>query len=244
VPTPVEPPATGWRLPDIRDLSPDEDGHDLLAVGADLAPGTLLAAYRSGLFPMHVTLPEGPESDEPEPQAATLQIGWWSPDPRGIIPLTGLHISRSLRSSVNRFDCTIDRAFGAVVSGCSDRGRPDGWINEDIAAAYERLHDLGWAHSVEVWQNRELVGGLYGVAIGGLFAGESMFHCVRDASKVALVHLVGTLSCDGIDRLLDVQWVTPHLSSLGAVAVARRQYRARLDRALAMPPPPVWTGTE
>jgi leucyl/phenylalanyl-tRNA--protein transferase len=244
---PVEPPRTGWRLPDLRRLTRDDDGHDLLAVGADLQPGTLLAAYRCGLFPMHVTLPvqhdDGEEVEDvvvPSGSEERSTIGWWSPDPRGVLPLSELRVSRSLRQSIRRFRWSVDQAFDDVVAGCADRGRADGWINDEIAEAYGQLHALGWAHSIEVWAEDELVGGLYGVAIGGLFAGESMFHLVPDASKVALVHLVRELASDGRERLLDVQWVTPHLASLGAVEIPREHYRRRLERALELPLPRRW----
>jgi len=249
-PPPIEPPRTGWRLPDVRTLGPADAGHDLLAVGADLAPSTLLAAYRAGLFPMHVSIPtgrydheadrfaEGPPARPPAPR-----IGWWSPDPRGVLPPSELRISRSLRQASGRYQCTLDQAFDDVVAGCADRGRPDGWITPDIARAYGLLHETGWAHSVEVWRDDTLVGGLYGVAIGGLFAGESMFFRARDASKVALVHLVEELSADGVERLLDVQWVTPHLASMGAIEIPRQDYLGRLDRALLLPAPPAWAPT-
>jgi len=135
----------------------------------------------------------------------------------------------------------VDTSFDAVVAGCGDPARDAGWITRDVAAAYGELHRLGWAHSVEAWRDGELAGGLYGVAIGGLFAGESMFHRVRDASKVALVGLVGLLTEDGRPgRLLDVQWVTPHLATLGAVEVPRSAYLGLLEDALRLPPPPAW----
>lgn len=229
-----EPPATGWQLPEARRLAPEDDGHDLVAVGADLEPGTLLAAYRSGLFPMHVHVAEG------EASGRVPQLGWWSPDPRGVLPLDAIRVSRSLERSMRRFAWSVDQAFDEVLVGCADRGRSDGWINQDIVEAYRRLHELGWAHSVEVWLDDELVGGLYGVAIGGLFAGESMFHRSRDASKVALVHLVSALAADGSERLLDVQWLTPHLASLGAIEIPRQEYCDRLDQALDLPPSPCW----
>jgi leucyl/phenylalanyl-tRNA---protein transferase len=158
-------------------------------------------------------------------------VAWWSPDPRGIVPLDGFHASRSLRRVRTRFSVTFDTAFTAVIAACADPDRPHGWIDESFAAAYTRLHEMGWAHSVEVWRGGELVGGLYGVRIGGLFAGESMFHAVRDASKVALWALVDGLQLDGAS-LLDVQWTTPHLESLGAVDIARPEYLRRLARAL------------
>ncbi len=134
---------------------------------------------------------------------------------------------------------TVDQAFGVVIEACADPDRPHGWINGPIVAAYTRLHELGWAHSLEVWRGDDLVGGLYGVAVGGLFAGESMFHRARDASKVALVHLVDRLR-DGGGRLLDVQWTTPHLVSLGAVDVPRPTYLDLLGEALEAPLPEVF----
>jgi len=202
---------------------------DLLAVGGDLEPGTLLDAYRHGAFPMPV---QG-------------LLGWWSPDPRGILPLDGLRVTRSLEKSCRRFELRVDTAFDAVIEACADPRREGGWISDDIRAAYRRLHRLGWAHSVEAWDAEgHLAGGLYGVAIGGLFAGESMFHRARDASKVALVGLVEMLLADGHpDRLLDVQWATDHLVSLGVVEVARRRYYELLGRALAVPPPAVFADT-
>ena len=221
---PVEPPPSVWGFPPAD--AADADG--LVGVGADLEPGTILAAYRQGLFPMPVGR-DGP-------------IGWWSPDPRGVLPLDGLHLTRSLRQSGRRFEVRVDSAFEAVIRACADPSRPHGWISPEVELAYLRLHDLGWAHSVEAWSaGGELVGGLYGVAIGGLFAGESMFHRERDASKVALVHLVELLRADGDPhRLLDVQWATPHLETLGVVEIDRGDYLPRLARALERPLPPVW----
>jgi leucyl/phenylalanyl-tRNA--protein transferase len=193
---------------------------DVVAVGADLEPGTILQAYRKGLFPMH--LPDG-------------HLGWWSPVDRAILPLRGLHISRSLRQSTRRFQVSVDADFEGVIRGCADSRRRDPWITPEFVAAYTTLHRLGWAHSVEVWDNEgSMVGGLYGVSIGGLFAGESMFHEVRDASKVALVHLVVVMTRGG-GRLLDVQWQTPHLESLGAVVIGRDTYLGKLREALAGP---------
>ena len=204
-------------------------------MGADLEPGTLLAAYRNGLFPMRL------QSGGP--------LGWWAPDPRGILPLDGMVVHRSLRRSARRFTVTVDRAFTEVMRACGDERRPDGWIDDSFVAAYTRLHELGWAHSVEVWARAadpgssgssgssgspELVGGLYGVGIGGLFAGESMFHRAPDASKVALLALVERLRAGG-GLLLDVQWCTPHLASLGVVEVGRDEYGDLLAAALARP---------
>ncbi len=209
---PVEPPATPWLLP-----SPERaDAQGLVAVGADLEPGTLLAAYRGGLFPMPFS---------------RRRIGWWSPDPRGILPLDGLRISRSLRRSCARYEVRFDTAFETVMRRCGDPRRPHGWINDDFVRAYARLHELGWVHSVETWLDGELVGGLYGVRIDGLFAGESMFHTASDASKVALVALVEWLR-DTDATLLDVQWRTDHLASLGVVEIARSEYLERLAVAV------------
>jgi leucyl/phenylalanyl-tRNA--protein transferase len=213
---------TRWAFPEPG----NEDG-DLVGAGADLEPQTLLDAYASGLFPMRV------ERGGP--------LAWWSPDPRGVIPLDGLHISRSLRRSARRFTVSVDRAFRDVMVACAAPGRPGGWIDDSFIEAYTRLHVLGYAHSVEVWSSpsgdlddRELAGGCYGVAIGGLFAGESMFHRANDASKVALVELVNRLDVGG-GALFDVQWCTPHLASLGAIEVPRREYLALLDDAVRRP---------
>ena len=223
---PVEPPPCVWALPDPLDA----DGDGVCGIGADLAPGTLLAAYRKGLFPMHL-------------DRRARVLGWWSPDPRGILPLDGLVVSRSLRRSARRFEVRVDTAFDAVIRACA-APRPTGghWIHPAIVDAYIELHRLGWAHSVETWDpaTGQLVGGLYGVAVGGLFAGESMFHRARDASKVALVFLVHLLDDGESARLLDVQWLTPHLASLGAIEVSRDAYLARLRTALLLPPPQLW----
>jgi len=213
---PIQPPLSAWQFPD-PDVA-DEDG--VVAIGADLEPGTLLAAYRGGLFPMRIA-PDGP-------------VAWWSPDPRAIIPLDGLAVSRSLSKSVRRYTTTVDRAFRQVITACSDPARENGWISTDFIEAYVALHDLGWAHSVETWQQGELVGGLYGVSIGGFFAGESMFHHARDASKVALVRLVEILN-QTENSLLDVQWPTDHLVSLGAVAIPRHDYLRLVPIACSRP---------
>jgi leucyl/phenylalanyl-tRNA--protein transferase len=225
---PVEPPATGFAFPDPT--TADERG--VVTVGGDLEPGTLLAAYRAGLFPM---------------RTGAGALAWWSPDPRGVLTVDRFRAPRSLRRSRRRFTTTVDAAFAQVVEACADR--PAGeyhWITAEVRDAYVRLHDLGWAHSVEAWEQPpgggppELVGGLYGVAVGGLFGGESMFSRRPDASKVALAALVDRLAADGrrgADRVVDVQWLTPHLASLGAVEVPREEYLARLRRALSLPLP-------
>ncbi|HJR24469.1 MAG TPA: leucyl/phenylalanyl-tRNA--protein transferase, partial [Acidimicrobiales bacterium] len=194
-----------------------------------LEPGTLLAAYRSGLFPMPVDGHHGGP------------MGWWSPDPRGVIPLDGLQVSRSLRAARRRFEVRVDTTFAEVMAACAEPRRPGAWITDEVAAAYTRLHDLGWAHSVEAWDDEGLAGGLYGVAVDGLFAGESMFHHRRDASKVALMALVELLREDADERrLLDVQWATDHLRTLGAVEVPRSRYLELLADARQAPLPPRW----
>ena len=191
-----------------------------MAVGADLEPATLLAAYSRGLFPMPLK-PGG-------------RIGWWSPPERGVLEPDRLIVHRSLRQACRRFEVRVDTAFAEVVESCADPARPHGWIDAQTQAAYLRLHHAGFAHSVETWRDGELAGGLYGVAVGGLFAGESMFYRTRDASKVALVALADSL-CDGHPRLIDVQWATPHLRSLGVRPIPRPQYLDHLPELLASP---------
>jgi leucyl/phenylalanyl-tRNA--protein transferase len=210
---PVEPPPSPWGFP-----RPAEYGtEDLVAIGGDLEPGTILRAYRQGLFPMH---------------ADHRHLGWWSPVERGIIPLDTFRPSRSLRRSCRRYGVSVDRDFAGVIAACAGADRPHGWITPSIIDAYNRLHELGWAHSVEAWtEHGELAGGLYGLRLGGLFAGESMVHLFRDGSKVALVALVELLRASGA-TLLDVQWLTPHLATLGAIAVRRQEYLTRLADAL------------
>jgi leucyl/phenylalanyl-tRNA--protein transferase len=232
----VEPPPSPWAFkaePPRAERAPaggdGEQGRadEVVGIGADLEPGTLLTAYRTGVFPM--------------PLRRGL-MAWWSPDPRGIVPLDGLKVSRSLGRSCGRYVVAVDTAFEEVLSACADRRRPGAWIDRDIKAAYVELHRSGWAHSVEVRDGEgRLAGGLYGVAIGGLFAGESMFHRQTDASKVALVALVEQLREAGA-ALLDVQWATPHLKSLGAIEVSRRQYLDRLADAIRRPQPAVFGG--
>ena len=193
-----------------------------MAVGADLEPPTLIAAYSQGLFPMPLR-PGG-------------RIGWWSPPERGVLQPEGLIVRRSLHQACRHYEIRVDTAFAEVVEGCADPARPQGWIDDQMRAAYVQLHRAGFAHSVETWSGGELVGGLYGVAIGGLFAGESMFHQARDASKVALVALADGLR-DDHPRLIDVQWATPHLRSLGVTEIPRRNYLRRLRELLACPLP-------
>jgi len=204
-PKPVPPSA--WMFPGPNGT--DDDG--VVGVGADLSPATLVDAYRRGIFPW-------PHPDVPLP--------WFSPDPRGVIELDGLHISRSLQRTLRRcgWSTTVDAAFDEVVAGCaSGRGDAGTWITATMGGAYSRLHALGWAHSLEVWDGERLVGGIYGVQLGGVFTGESMFHRESDASKVALVDLAARLRSAG-GRLLDVQLTTGHLRSLGATDMPRGRF--------------------
>jgi leucyl/phenylalanyl-tRNA---protein transferase len=179
----------------------------------------LLQGYRLGVFPMAM------EDDS---------IAWFSPDPRAIIPLENFHVSHALRRAWRRkvFEIKIDNRFGEVIRACANR--QDTWINREIIESYQRLHELGYAHSVESWSKNRLVGGLYGVAVGGAFFGESMFHRVRDASKIALVGLVEHLRTKKF-ALLDTQWLTPHLEQFGAIEIPRSQYLKILSRAVELP---------
>lgn len=194
----------------------DQEG--IVAIGGDLHPERLLDAYRRGIFPWY--------SDG-------LPILWWSPDPRAIIPLDGLVVNRRLRRTFRsgRFRCTLNTAFSQVIHGCSER-RDDGtWITREMIEAYCQLHVMGHAHSVETWQDGQLVGGIYGIAIGGLFAGESMFHRSSDASKVAMVHLFEHLR-QRCFVLFDTQFVTPHTQRMGALEIPRSEYLNRLKEAV------------
>jgi len=203
-------------FPDPRRALREPDG--LLAVGGDLAPERLLAAYRRGIFPWF-------EAGQP--------VLWWSPDPRAVLRPDELKVSASLRKSLRstRLEITLDSAFDAVIRGCAQpRPRQRGtWLTDDMASAYERLHALGHAHSVEVWRDGGLVGGLYGVAIGRVFFGESMFSRVRDASKVALCHLVSEVRARGFE-LIDCQVHSPHLASLGARTLPRLEFLRLVER--------------
>lgn len=227
---PVEPAPSPWEFPDPRGSETE-----LIAIGADLAPGSLLTAYRSGLFPMPIS------AEDVGLHAVEGAVGWWSPDPRGVIELEEFRVTKSLRRSRRRFEVTFDRDFTAVMRACGSPDRDGGWINDAFVDAYAELHRLGWARSVEVWDHGggaepELVGGLYGVSIGSFFAGESMFSLRTDASKVALVHLVEELDGRGC-QLLDVQWCTEHLRTLGASELPRDHYLERLAAAVAAPHP-------
>jgi leucyl/phenylalanyl-tRNA--protein transferase len=216
-PVPVGP--SRWRIPPVSEWPAD----DLVSAGGDLEASTLIDGYRHGLFPMEISGLPG-------------VLGWWSPNPRGILPLDRPRASRSLLRSARRFEVRINTSFDRVIRACANPDRPDGWITGEFIAAYSRLHALGWAHSVEVFDaGGQLAGGLYGVRVEGLFSGESMFHHQRDASKVALLALVDFMRAEGM-TLLDVQWCTDHLASLGAVAVPREEYLARLAEAMAAAP--------
>jgi leucyl/phenylalanyl-tRNA--protein transferase len=201
------------------------DEHGLVAIGGELSPEWLLDAYLHGLFPW--PLIEG--IDEPQ---------WWSPDPRAVFELDSFHISRRLAQTLRsgKFTVTSDRDFAGVIRGCATAGDRRGktWLTAEMIAAYEELHGLGHAHSVESWLDSELAGGVYGVAIGGLFAAESMFYRRRDASKVALAHLVRHLRDQGY-KLFDIQQLTPHTASLGAIEIPRRDYLRRLAAAIETP---------
>jgi leucyl/phenylalanyl-tRNA--protein transferase len=193
----------------------DETG--LVAVGGDLEPPTLVHAYRSGVFPWF-------GEDDP--------ILWWSPDPRAVFELDGLYISRRLARTrrSGKFALTVNRAFRGVIRACADR-EGGTWLTREMVIAYERLHRLGIAHSVEAWRDGKLAGGIYGVALAGFFAGESMFARVSDASKVALAYLVDHLRARGF-RLFDTQVLTGHTAHMGAIEIPRREYLGRLREAL------------
>lgn len=211
-PQPVEP--SRWRF----DSAAWPKRSDCVAMGGDLEPGTLVEAYRHGAFPMPL---DG-------------ELAWWSPVRRGVLLPDGLRVSRSLRRSAKTFAITYDTDFAGVIRACADPGRPGGWISPEIEAAYRRMHELGWAHSVEVRDaDGGLAGGLYGLQLGALFAGESMFHRARDASKVALMGLVELQS----GGLIDVQWSTPHLESLGVIEIDRDEYLRRIADLVDQPGP-------
>jgi leucyl/phenylalanyl-tRNA---protein transferase len=195
------------------------DEHGLVAVGGDLRPATLLRAYQSGIFPWY---------NEGDP------ILWWSPDPRAIFELDRLYLSRRLARTIrsNKFRLTINQAFSDVILGCAQREQT--WITQDMVQAYLRLHQLGHAHSMEVWLGEQLAGGIYGVGLGGFFAGESMFFRVRDASKVALAYLLEYLRARGY-QLFDTQVLTEHTARMGALEIPRDDYLERLKTALALP---------
>ena len=210
-----------WNFPSPSEWNSDDD---VVAVGADLAPDTLLYAYAHGMFPKSLGEPR-------------RQMAWWSPLRRGIFPLDGLRVTRSLRQSARRFSVTFNKDFEQVMHRCATTHQQGNWITHEFIEAYTTLHHLGYGHSVEVWNAQgELVGGLYGVRINNFFAGESMFHTERDASKVALIHLVEAMKAAHMS-LLDTQWCTEHLASLGCIEVMRPQYLQLLASAIGEPTP-------
>ena len=196
-----------YEFPNINKI--DKNLGDLISIGADLETSTLIKAYSSGYFPMEV-------SDE----NGNMILGWFSPIKRGVLPLGNLRITKSMKKSYNRFTYKIDQKFEKVM--------------RKFIYNYTKLHELGFAHSVEVYEDDELVGGLYGVSLGAFFAGESMFSTKSDASKVALIKLIEILK-DQKALLLDTQWLTPHLASLGAIEISRNEYSIQLNEALIKP---------
>jgi leucyl/phenylalanyl-tRNA--protein transferase len=206
-------------------LNPNIVWPKLTSFGSNWNPDTLLAAYRAGLFPMPYEL-----------DGAEVAIGWWSPQSRAIFYPDQIHISKSLRSAMKKFTITVDSDFESVIRACANPQRERGWINEDVISAFGKLHQMGAAHSIEVWdRGGRLVGGLYGIEVGGIFAGESMFHLATNASKAALVHL-GVLLNDGNGRIIDTQWMTGHLESMGAKPIERGEYCRILPKLLGIPP--------
>ena len=219
---PMENPSNPTRFPPVS--AADESG--LLAVGGRLGPDWLLEAYRSAIFPWPIV------------DGALEMLAWFSPDPRAILPLDSLHVSRRLARRIRqgRFSATCNQAFEEVVAGCQAPRQvgDQTWITPAMARAYQRLHELGHAHSVEIWRDQKLVGGVYGVAIGGAFSGESMFHRIRDASKAALYFLVAHLKSRGY-VLFDVQQTTPHMVRMGSVEISRTEFLRRLQAAQDLP---------
>jgi len=217
-------PGSPARFPPAELALAEPDG--LLALGGDLAPSRLLSAYRSGIFPWY---------------SAGQPILWWSPNPRTVLFPERLHVSRSLRRTLRRgsYRVTTDQAFSEVVAGCAEPrpGHEGTWITPEMAAAYARLHDLGVAHSLETWQGEDLVGGIYGVALGRIFFGESMFSRRSDASKVALVTLVRQIQRWGFP-VMDCQVHNPHLETLGAEGLPRTRFLALLDAHCTRRPVP------
>jgi len=214
-------------LPPSDNFPPAEnaDSEGLVGFGGELSPAWILDAYRHGIFPWPITDFEAP-------------LAWWSPDPRAVIEFDRFHVSRRLRRTYRggKFEVTRDIDFAGVIRGCAmSPGRLNQtWLTPEMIDAYVRLHQLGFAHSIEVWRQHELAGGVYGVAIGGMFAAESKFYRVRDASKVALVHLVEHLRRQGY-TLLDIQQLTPHTARFGAMAIPRIEYLSRLAKTIDLP---------
>ena len=204
-----------WAFPEPHQWTNEE----VVATGADLAPNTLLYAYAHGMFPMFL-------------DKRHRQLGWWSPVQRGIIPLHALRVTRSMRQSAQRFTCTVNTNFVEVMRECAQTRTDGNWIDDTFINAYAEMHRLGHAHSIEVRnETNDVVGGLYGIRINNFFAGESMFHRERDASKVALMYLVDLMRLDGM-TLLDTQWCTEHLATLGCTPVPRHEYLGLLQQAI------------
>lgn len=242
---PIEPPPPRVRFPDPSSPSAPE----VLAVGCDFTPSTVLLAYRSGIFPWpHGTREDGESEDDvadeggSDPETEEPLVLWFSPNPRAVLPLDHEpHWSRSLRRTLRRhpYYVTLDQDFGRVMRMCGETRKNKTWIIPELVHGYQQLHALGWAHSVEVWERagagRTLVGGIYGLALGELFVGESMFHVRTDASKIAFASLAMGLRASGF-QLLDVQVQNPHLESLGCVEIPRAEYLARMRLALRAGP--------
>ncbi len=214
-----------YLFPDLETIDPQTQ--DLITVGADLEPATLLYAYSQGYFPMHLH-----QDDENDEGQETKVIGWFSPKSRAIFPINSLRVTKSMKQSYNKYECRIDTCFKDVIEMCRNVPRPLGWIDDEFIRCYVQLHELGFAHSIEIFYEGELVGGLYGVGFSAFFAGESMFHIKRDASKVALMHLLKVAKAIGI-MLIDAQWMTDHLASLGAVEISRAQYLELIRSSLS-----------
>ena len=212
------------RAGNLLEINPEIEWPKLTAFGSTWDSEVLLAAYRLGMFPMPYEI-DGQDS----------AIGWWSPAERAIFKPSDIVVSTSLSRAFKKFTITMDRNFAAVIQACGDPARPSGWINQEVIDSFCGLHQLGIAHSVEVWNlNGDLVGGLYGLDLGGVFAAESMFHNESNASKVALAYLGQQLS-DGSGRIIDTQWQTPHLASMGATTMSRSQYCGQLPDLLLLP---------
>ncbi len=216
----------------------DSLAEGLVAMGGLLEPDWLLDAYRHGIFPWPMSLDDSEEKATSANSNSIEPMLWWSPDPRAIMPLDGMRISKSLRKTIrsNRFEVKHNTAFAEVLIGCSEGpGREEGtWITPEMQSAYNTMHELGHAHCVEAWYEGRLVGGVYGLAIGGLFAAESMFHYENDASKVALAHLVTHLRLRGY-QLMDVQQWTDHTGRLGVIEISRETYLERLQAVIDLP---------
>ena len=218
--------------PGIFGPSRDWPAQDLIGLSDEIDSDLVVLAYRCGVFPMPLHNSWFP-----------ARMGWWSPVRRGVLLPDGLRVTRSLRKSAHHYTTTVDAAFPTVLTRCADPSRPHGWIDDEIVQVFSELHRRGVVHSVETWTpDGRLAGGLYGVSIGGLFAGESMFHdpvIGRDASKVALIRLAGLMAGqNGVsERIIDVQWRTEHLASLGVIEIDREEYLAVVDETLALPAP-------